>query len=105
MSRHQPDVGIEIELGDETFDAAVEVRGAPERVRALLDADTRANLGDRIRERPANRPAATTRPGTPTMSQVCSTSHPMRTVNAETTTTKNTRTNRDPRATAVRAPT
>lgn len=32
----------EIELGDETFDAAVEVRGAPERVRALLDADTRA---------------------------------------------------------------
>ena len=32
----------EIELGDELFDAAVEVRGAPDRVRALLDAETRA---------------------------------------------------------------
>jgi HEAT repeat protein len=32
----------EIELGDEVFDAAVEVRGAPERVRALLDVETRA---------------------------------------------------------------
>ncbi len=31
----------EVELGDETFDAAVEVHGAPERVRALLDAETR----------------------------------------------------------------
>lgn len=32
----------EIELGDEGFDAAVEVHGAPDRVRALLDAETRA---------------------------------------------------------------
>jgi HEAT repeat protein len=31
----------EIELGDETFDAAVEVHGVPERVRAMLDAETR----------------------------------------------------------------
>jgi HEAT repeat protein len=31
----------EIELGDETFDAAVQVRGAPDRVRALLDVETR----------------------------------------------------------------
>ncbi len=31
----------EIELGDETFDAAVWVRGAPDRVRALLDVETR----------------------------------------------------------------
>jgi HEAT repeat protein len=31
----------EIELGDETFDAAVWVLGAPERVRAVLDAETR----------------------------------------------------------------
>lgn len=32
----------EIELGDEGFDAAVEVHGAPDRVRALLDVETRA---------------------------------------------------------------
>jgi len=31
----------EIELGDDDFDAEVEVHGAPERVRALLDAETR----------------------------------------------------------------
>ena len=31
----------EIELGDETFDAAVEVHGVPERVRAMLDVETR----------------------------------------------------------------
>src|SRR5688500_13957704 len=33
----------EIELGDEVFDAAVEVHGAPERVRAPLDARPRAH--------------------------------------------------------------
>ena len=32
----------EIELGDESFDAEVEVHGAPDRVRALLDVETRA---------------------------------------------------------------
>ena len=32
----------EIELGDEGFDTAVEVHGAPDRVRALLDVETRA---------------------------------------------------------------
>jgi HEAT repeat protein len=31
----------EIELGEEVFDAAVEIHGAPERVRALLDVETR----------------------------------------------------------------
>jgi hypothetical protein len=31
----------EIELGDEAFDAAVEIHGAPDRVRALLDVETR----------------------------------------------------------------
>jgi hypothetical protein len=31
----------DIEIGDEFFDAEVEVHGAPDRVRALLDADTR----------------------------------------------------------------
>ena len=49
----------EVELGDEVFDAAVEVRGAPERVRALLDAETRAAvlgmLGGQI-HRPGQRP-------------------------------------------------
>ena len=34
----------EIELGDEGFDAAVEVHGAPDRVRALLDVETRATV-------------------------------------------------------------
>jgi HEAT repeat protein len=31
----------ELELGDETFDAAVNIHGGPERVRAILDAETR----------------------------------------------------------------
>jgi HEAT repeat protein len=34
----------EIELGDESFDAAVWVLGAPDRVRALLDVETRATV-------------------------------------------------------------
>ncbi|HEV8238769.1 MAG TPA: HEAT repeat domain-containing protein [Thermoanaerobaculia bacterium] len=34
----------EIELGDEGFDAAVWVHGAPDRVRALLDVETRATV-------------------------------------------------------------
>ena len=41
----------DIELGDEAFDAEVEVHGAPDRVRALLDADTRLIVRWMVRSR------------------------------------------------------